>query len=143
MSGEKVLLVDDEEDFIEALSARLTAREMSVDIAKSGSDALMWAAGRRYDLIVLDLAMPGMDGLETLRNLRKSQADVSVILLTGHATVEKTVEAMKLGALDLLEKPANLEQLLKHIREGQVLQDELQEQQSKDLISDILRSKGW
>ncbi len=143
MAGVKVLLVDDEVDFIEALSARLETRGLTVDVANSGVVAVQKAGDRNYDAIVLDLAMPGMDGIETLRALKERQADVNVILLTGQASVKKGIEAMKLGAMDLFEKPVDINVLLEKIHEARSNIDEAKEEKTRQIIDDILQTKGW
>ena len=107
MSDRVVLLVDDEEEFTSALAERLELRGIAADTAAEGQTALARAQQRRYDAIVLDLAMPGMNGIDTLKGLLAINPDHQVILLTGRGTMEQAVEAMKLGALDFLEKPVD------------------------------------
>jgi len=118
MAGVKVLLVDDEEDFVEALSARLDARGLNVDVANDGVTAVNKASEAQYDAIVLDLAMPGMDGIETLRALKERQQDVNVILLTGHGSVADAERGIREGAFDYLMKPVDLETLIEKIRDA-------------------------
>ena len=103
---EKVLLVDDEADFLDTLSERMRDRGMDVSTTTSAEDALKKLDAESYDAIVLDLMMPEMDGLELLKAIKKKRPELQVILLTGYATVGKGIEAMKLGAVDFLEKPA-------------------------------------
>jgi len=143
MAGERVLLVDDETDFVEALSARMETREVVVETATSGQAALEKMDAQRFDVVVLDLAMPGMDGIETLSAMRERDPDIQVILLTGRATLQKGVEAMKLGAMDFLEKPADINLLLERIQEAKAKSDERLEQKTEQVIQDILRTKGW
>jgi len=143
MAGEKVLLVDDEADFVDALSARLEARDLYVEVARSGAEAVERADGTRFDAIILDLAMPGMDGIETLQQLRTRQPEVQVVLLTGHGTLQKSVQAMKLGAMDFLEKPVDINVLMDKIREAHSRMDQVEEQRTKQIIDEILRTKGW
>ena len=104
---EKILLVDDEADFLEALSERMRTRGMDVTTSASAKEALDAVEEGAFDAVVLDLMMPDVDGLEALRILKEKDPKLQVILLTGHATVEKGVEAMKRGALDLLENIRN------------------------------------
>jgi len=87
--------------------------------------------------------MPGMNGIETLERLRAINPDLQIILFTGNATVDVTLEAMKLGAVDLLEKPANLEKVLSKIDAAGTRARELAEQHLDDQLTDILRRKGW
>jgi DNA-binding NtrC family response regulator len=143
MADAKVLLVDDEADFVEALSERLEARGLAVTVATSGSEAVDRSREARFDAIVMDLAMPGMDGIEALKVMREEQPEVQVILLTGHGTLQKGVEAMKLGAMDFLEKPADINVLLEKIREAKSKATEAEEKRTQQIIHDILRTKGW
>ena len=140
---EKVLLVDDEQEFLDSLSERMETRGMNVSTAGTPKEAIEKATLESYDAVVLDLQMDGMDGLEVLRILKEKRPEIQVILLTGHATVEKGVEAMKLGALDFVEKPANLEQLTAKIKEAQARKMIIVDKQTEDKIKDILRGKAW
>jgi len=139
----RVLLVDDEEQFVKALSQRLTGRGMKIESATSGEEALRQAKGKDFDAIVLDLVMPGLDGLEVLKQLRQENPDLQIIMLTGHATVEKSVEAIKEGAVELLEKPVDMDKLLKRIGEAQRQRVILVEKKAEQRVKDILKSKGW
>ena len=138
-----VLLVDDEPEFVEALAERLIARGLSVDSAADGATALQMCKAREYDAILLDMAMPGLDGLQTLRGLLEINPDQQVILLTGRATLTQGVEAMKLGALDLLEKPADIATLVARIEKAATHRSSLQDARVQERVSDILRKKGW
>ena len=141
--AEKILLVDDETDFLEALSERMRTRGMEVTTSASAQDALNAVEEGAFDAVVLDLMMPGVDGLEALRILKEKDPKLQVILLTGHATVEKGVEAMKRGALDLLEKPADIETLTQKIKEASTKRMVLVSEESEEKIKDILSKKGW
>jgi len=125
MIEDRVLVVDDEEQFVVAFAKRLGARGFAVETAGSGEEALEAMRHRRFDAVVLDLAMPGMDGIATLRALQDINPDVQVVLLTGRGTVKKGVEAMKLGAMDFLEKPVDIEVLMDKIREAKAKSDEI------------------
>lgn len=108
-----VLVVDDEKDFLETLVSRLKKRKIDTHGAKSGEDALKLIKNRPFDVVILDIKMPGgMDGIEALRAIKKIQPLTEVILLTGHASVETSIEGMKLGAFDYVLKPVKLEELL-------------------------------
>jgi len=143
MANEKVLLVDDEREFIQVLSERMESRGLDVDTAVSGIEAVQRAKGASYDAIVLDLAMPEMDGIETLKHLLEVNPDLQVILLTGYATVGKGIEATKLGAMDFLEKPAEIEKLMEKIQQAKTNKLVLVEKRSEERIKGILEAKGW
>lgn len=143
MSRHKVLLIDDEEEFTNALAERLTLRGMTVESAYSGEEALQKVTDHDFDAVLLDLAMPGWDGIETLKRLKKARSDLQVVLLTGQATVGQGVEAMKLGAADLVEKPAALKELLEKIEEVSAKKALLIEEQMEAEMETILRKRGW
>ena len=140
---EKVLLVDDEKDFLEVMSERMQARDMNVTTTTSPQEALQKVQEESYDAVILDLMMPEMDGLETLKELKKKNPDIQVILLTGHATVQKGIEAMKLGAVDLLEKPADIKVLTEKIKKAHARKMILVQKKAEEKIKHILTQKGW
>ena len=140
---EKVLLVDDETDFLSIMSERMKARGMDVSTAASAKEAIQMAGAESFDAIILDLQMPEMDGLEALKALKAINPELQVILLTGHATIEKGVEAMKLGAMDLMEKPADLKTLAEKIKKAKAKKVILVEKQSEENIKHIIGGKGW
>ena len=114
-----VLIVDDEEDFLETIIKRLNKREVDASGARSGEEALELLKGKTFDVVILDVKMPGgMDGIEALREIKKIQPLAEVLLLTGHASVETSIEGMKLGAFDYLLKPIKLDELLKKIAQA-------------------------
>ncbi|MBI4677205.1 MAG: response regulator [Elusimicrobia bacterium] len=143
MDPVKVLLVDDEEEFTKTLSERMEARGLKVRTASSGPAALELLKGMSFDAIVLDMMMPGMDGIETLRRIRELDASLQIILLTGRGDIQKSVEAMKLGAMDFLEKPVDLGKLMEVIRAAQERKRGLDRERTQKSIDDILDSKGW
>jgi len=143
MSDCKVLLVDDEVDFVDVLADRLEARDLTVVKANSGQAALALAEERTFDAIVLDMAMPGMDGIETLERLLEINPDLQVILLTGRATLEQAATAIRVGALDLLEKPAEIENLVAKIEMAATKRWSLEEKRIEQKVADIMRKKGW
>jgi DNA-binding NtrC family response regulator len=114
-TGPRVLLVDDEEKFLEVLSQRLGTRGIDAETSTSGEEAIVKIKNKNYDAIVLDVMMPGIGGIETLKRIRKENPDVQIIMLTGRGSVDKAVEAMKEGAIDFLEKPADINTLLDKI----------------------------
>jgi DNA-binding NtrC family response regulator len=141
--SEKILLVDDEKDFLEVMSERIEARGMDVTTADSAEKALKSVESGGFDAIILDLKMPGMDGLETLKAIKQKNPDLQVILLTGHATVEKGIEAMKLGAMDFLEKPADLDKLTEIIKKAQARKMVIIERRMEEKMKQIIGTKGW
>ena len=141
--SEKVLIIDDEQEFTEALAERMTNRGMDVSTSSSAIEGLQSVEEKSFDVVVLDLQMPEMDGIETLKILKKKNPELQVILLTGHATVEKGIEAMKLGAMDLLEKPADLTTLTEKIKKAQAKKIILVEKKSEERIKEIMETRGW
>jgi DNA-binding NtrC family response regulator len=109
---EKVLLVDDEQGFVEAMEKRLAKRGMVVRTALSGEAALDALQTAGTEVVVLDVKMPGMDGVETLRRIKAEYPLVEVIMLTGHGTVETAIAGMRLGAFDYLMEPCEIEDLV-------------------------------
>jgi len=106
------LTVDDEDDFRETIVKRLNARKIQSEGAASGVKALEVLKDKDFDVIVLDVKMPDMDGIETLRHIKKMKPEIEVIMLTGHASVEFGLKGMQLGAFDYVMKPAPLNELL-------------------------------
>jgi DNA-binding response OmpR family regulator len=112
-----VLVVDDEVDFLETIVKRLERRGIQAMGVASGEAAVVAMAQTPFDVVLLDIKMPGgMDGLAALRELRRLQPTAEVILLTGHASIETSIEGMKLGAFDYLLKPIRFEEVLLKIR---------------------------
>ena len=111
----RILIVDDEEEFVEALSERLIMRDYDVTTSLSGEDAIEKVKGYNFDVVILDVSMPGMNGVEALGEIKKIKPLTEVIMLTGHATVESAIDGMKLGALDFLMKPCETEDLVSKI----------------------------
>jgi len=140
--SEKVLLVDDEKEFLEIMSQRMEARGMEVTTADSAHKALEILGKKTFDAIVMDFQMPAMDGMEALKAIKTKNPELQIILLTGYATVEKTVEAMKIGATDFLEKPADLEALSEKIKKAKTEKMLLVEKKTEDKIKDILQRYG-
>ena len=115
----KVLLVDDEREFVAILTQRLTKRNYSVAFTHSGEDALAQIEeDKDIEVVLLDVKMPGLDGIETLKLIRKKRPLVEVIMLTGHSTLDSAINAIKLGAGDFLLKPVAIEQLVSKIEEA-------------------------
>ncbi|MDO5674626.1 MAG: response regulator [bacterium] len=108
----RVLIVDDEDDFRETIVKRLNARKLQAEGASSGVKALEVLKEREFDVMVLDVKMPDMDGIETLRHVKKMTPEIEVIMLTGHASVEFGLKGMQLGAFDYIMKPAPINELM-------------------------------
>lgn len=136
---EKVLIVDDEEDFLEIMAERMRARDMEVTTCLSAEEAINKIKEESFDAILLDFMMPGMDGMRALKEIKVKNPESQIILLTGHATIEKSVEAMKLGAADFLEKPADIEALEKKIKDAKAKRMVIVEKQLEDRIKDVIR----
>ncbi len=113
-----VLIVDDEDDFRETLAARLRRRGLVVRDAESGRRCLDLMGQAAFDVVILDVKMPGTDGIEVLEEIKKRRPFVEVILLTGHGSVEAGIEGMKLGAFDYVMKPTNIDELLHKVRQA-------------------------
>ncbi len=140
---EKVLLIDDEEEFLATLSERMEIRGMDVSTAATAQNAVAALDNNEYDAIVLDLQMPDMNGIEMLKIIKKTHPDMQVILLTGQATLEAGIEAMKLGAMDFMEKPADINSLTEKIKKAQAKKMVIVEKKTESKVKDILSSKGW
>jgi DNA-binding NtrC family response regulator len=114
----KLLLVDDEARFVETLSKRLTARGFDVQGALSGPQALDLLRERPFDVVLLDVWMPGMDGLEVLKEIRRLHPSVRVVLVSGNASITAAVEGIRLGATDYLLKPVEIDDVLAKVEEA-------------------------
>ncbi len=135
-----VLLVDDEVPFVETMTKRLKKRDLVVNSAYSGQEALdILDKHRNTDVVILDVKMPGMDGIETLEKIKKSYPLTEVVMLTGHATVESAIEGMKKGAYDYLMKPCDIDQLMQKVEEATqkktVHEDKIREAKVKEAMS--------
>lgn len=117
----KVLLVDDEKDFLDIMVERMAARGMDVATAASAEEALKMVIAESYDAVIMDLMMPEMDGFKALKLFKESRPDIAIILLTANVPEETCLEAVRLGALDVIEKPADLNLLTQKIEEAKAL----------------------
>ena len=133
MNRFKVLFVDDEIDFLETLLKRMKKRGVDVTGVGSGEEALSFLDTNQVDVVVLDVKMPGMDGIETLREIKKRHPLVEVIMLTGHANLEVAIEGMELGAFDYLMKPMDIDELLYKVEDAY---------KKKSLHEQKIRKKG-
>jgi signal transduction histidine kinase len=111
----RVLLVDDEPDFLKVTEKRLRLRGFETETANCGEKALAILRDKSFDVVLLDLAMPGLDGINTLKQIKKDNPEIQILMLSGHATVEKSVEAMKEGAFDFFQKPVDIHYLIEKL----------------------------
>jgi DNA-binding NtrC family response regulator len=114
----KLMLVDDEEDFLNSLAKRLGKRDFDITTATEGNTAIKAAKKKEFDVAILDMKMPGMDGMELLRILKKKHKFLEVVILTGYGGIDSAVEATKLGAHSYLEKPYDFEKLLEVLKKA-------------------------
>jgi DNA-binding NtrC family response regulator len=114
----KVLFVDDEVDFLETLMKRMKKRGVDVAGVGSGEQALDYLYNQPVDVVVLDVRMPGIGGINTLREIKKIDPLMEVIMLTGHASIEAAIDGMELGAFDYLMKPADFDELFYKIQDA-------------------------
>ena len=138
----RVMLVDDEKDFVEMLGLRLTDAGEIVTQAHSGREGLKLLEEKEIDVVILDILMPGMDGIATLKEIKKRFPLVEVIMLTGHGTTESAVRGMKLGAFDYLLKPARFEELTAKLEAARKRKDEQAERIRKAEVKLLLRKSG-
>ncbi|MDH3356151.1 MAG: response regulator [Desulfobacteraceae bacterium] len=138
-----VLLVDDEEPFVETMTKRLSKRDLKIITTFSGEEALeILNKNRNTDVVILDVKMPGLNGIETLEKIRKKFPLIEVIMLTGHATVESAIEGMKLGAFDYLMKPCEIEQLMAKVQEAAKKKRDHEEKIREARVREALSAHG-
>jgi len=112
----KVLMVDDEEDFVKTLAERMKMRDLDSDVALDGEEALKFVQDQVPDVMVLDLKMPGIDGMEVLKRVKQAYPQVQVVILTGHGSEKDEAEAKRLGAFAYLQKPVDIEKLIRTLK---------------------------
>ena len=138
----RVLLVDDEKDFVEMLGLRLEEAGENVTPAHSGQECLQVLEKKEIDVVILDILMPGMDGIATLKEIKRRFPLVEVIMLTGHGTTESAVKGLKLGAYDYLLKPAHFGELTAKLEAARKRKDEQAERIRKAEVKLLLRKSG-
>lgn len=138
----KVLIVDDEKDFVEIFSMRLSAQGEKVSTAYNGREALAVLETNAIDVVILDIRMPGMNGIDVLKQVKKQYPLVEVILLTGHGSAETAVEGMKQGAFDYLMKPADFEDIKIKLENARKRKDEQEERIRKAESRMLVRRSG-
>ncbi len=114
----KILVVDDEAEFVELFVKRLQKRSFQVASAQSGQEALGWLDKNSVDIVILDIKMPGMNGIETLKEIKKRQPFVEVLILTGHGSIESSLQGIHHGAYDCIMKPFDMKDLLYKVQKA-------------------------
>ena len=140
MIGAKILLVDDEEVFARNMARLLSARGYNVTTANSGDAAIRLLEEQPADVIVLDLKMPGMDGLTTLKEIQKMDLFTQTLILTGHGSIDSALEALKLGAYDYLTKPCEIDELVDKIEGAWAKMDSAAKQEMMDKLQKVVES---
>ena len=143
MKGAKILLVDDEVEFTENMSRLLENRGYRVTAVNGGDDAIRALDREKFDVMVLDLKMPGMDGMTTLKEVKKLNLYTETLILTGHVTIETTREALKLGAYDYLTKPCEIDELVEKIEGAWEKKSDEEKKDMQDRISKITNGKSF
>ena len=139
-----VMLVDDEVPFVETMTKRLGKRGVKVICAYGGQKALeKLDTNRNVDVVILDVKMPGMDGIAALQEIKQQHPLVEVIMLTGHATVETAIMGMRLGAFDYLMKPCEMEQLLAKVEDATKKKREHEERIREAKVKELISKHGW
>ena len=139
----KVLLVDEEEEFVRTLSERIQLRDIGSKVVLDGEKAVESLEEEIPDVMVLDLKMPGMNGIEVLKKVKEAYPQVKVVMLTGHGTIQTGIEGMKLGAYDFLIKPTDTLDLVEKIEGAYRLKSGHEERIRQAEIKSILKRKGW
>ena len=139
----RLLVIDDEENMRHMLSALLTKSGYDVDLAADGREGLKVLDQDHYDFILCDIKMPNMGGMEFLEAAGERIKETTVIMMSAYGTIETAIEAMKLGAMDLIEKPADLATIVERIKSAKAEKIILVEKKSEARIRDILKRKGW
>lgn len=139
MSKMRLLLVDDEERFLATTRILLEKRGVETFTTTNGSDALALLDEKPIDVVILDVKMPGMDGVEVLRRIKQKHPLVEVIMLTGHGSVESAVEGLKLGAFDYVMKPMDIPDLLSKAEEAHAKKKSIEEKIRKAKVEKIIR----
>jgi two-component system, OmpR family, response regulator CpxR len=139
----KVLLVDDEEQFVDVLAERLETREFQVNTAFNGDEAISFVDGHDVDVVIVDVQMPGRNGIETLQEIKRIRPIAEVIMLTGHATVETAIQGMKLGAYDYLMKPTDTTELVDKIIKAHKRKKDQEDRIRQAEVDRLVKTRGW
>lgn len=140
MKYARVLIVDDEEVFANNVAKLLTTRGYRVTAVHSGADAIDYLGKQDFDVVVLDLKMPGMDGIATLKEIKKLGVFIETLILTGHGAIDSALEATKLGAYDYLTKPCEIDELVNKIESAWVKKDEEVKRDREEKIQQVIES---
>jgi DNA-binding NtrC family response regulator len=140
MKGSKILLVDDEVLFTENTAKLLKNRGYRVTAVNNGQSAIDALEEDNFDVMVLDLKMPGMDGIETLKEMKKLGFFTEVLILTGHGSIDSALEAIKLGAYDYLTKPCDVDDLVEKIEGAWKKKDEEEKKDTEEKIQKVVES---
>jgi len=144
MTPPLVMIVDDEAPFVETMAKRLGKRDLNVISAFSGQEALeILDKHRNVDVVILDVKMPGMDGIEALKQMKSAYPLIEVVMLTAHATVESAIEGMRFGAFDYLMKPCDMEQLMGKVNEATRKKRDHEEKIREAHVKEILAKRGF
>jgi len=139
-----VMLVDDEAPFVETMTKRLAKRDLDVMSAFSGQEALETLEEHsKVDVVILDVKMPGMDGIETLKKMKAAYPLIEVVMLTAHATVESAIEGMRVGAFDYLMKPCDMQQLMEKVDEATRKKRGHEEKIREAHVKEIISRRGY
>lgn len=140
MIGSKILLVDDEVIFTKNMSRLLDSRGYRSTPVNGGAEAIRCLENETFDVVVLDLKMPGMDGLTTLKEIKKLGLFTQTLILTGHGSIDSALEAVKLGAYDYLTKPCNIDELVAKIEGAWDAKDTLEKKDIQEKIQKVVES---
>ena len=140
MLNAKILLVDDEVVFTTNVSKLLVSRGYRVRAVNSGDSAIRALEEEKYDVVVLDLKMPGMDGITTLKEIKKLGLFTETLILTGHGSIDSALEAMKLGAYDYLTKPCDIDDLVAKIESAWEKKDGVEKEDIQEKIHKVVES---
>ena len=142
MKGSKILLVDDEVVFTTNMSKLLNTRGYRVTAVNSGDAAIQALEKETFDVVVLDLKMPGMDGITTLKEIKKLDLFTETLILTGHGSIDTALEAIKLGAYDYLTKPCEIEDLVNKIEGAWEKKDGEEKKELQEKVRKVVESPG-
>ena len=139
MTIAKLLLIDDETDFLDTMARRLKKRDFDILTATSGLESLevLSINGEKIEVVILDVKMPGMDGIETLAEIKRKYPLIEVVMLTGHATMSSAIDGMKQGAFDYLMKPCDMDVLVEKINEAAAIKRRHEEKIIEARMRDI------